>query len=468
MDRRRNIGSCFKVWEENTNIMGSVRPILWSGLLLWGAWGGVPLAEAGEPFKAMAAETTAPLSLGDCIRVALQHHPAAVVAERGTAAAAAAWRQTRASLYPQVTFGSSYNRFQSTRQGFTVGSPGASENRETSLQFSQLVWDSGLTPSRVRQSQARLRQAQWEEAETIQSLAFNVARNFYSVLRSRALVRLNEAIVARAERDVDLARTTVEVGTGAPIDILRAQVPLANAQVDLIAARKQAAKDLEALKNALGLPGDSPLEIAAGPFPGEPTLSLEECRSRAYAQRPELRRLEAELAAAREALQATRIQQRLQLTVNGTYEDFLYSSRDVDREWSAGAVLSAPLFDGGRTKAVVQAAQANLEAVQAQQDQMRQRIDLEVSQAYLDLESARERRQAAQLGVELAQQNLAANQDRYREGVGSLLEVMDAQVELSRAETHQIQAEYDFYLAIIALQQAMGERLPKGAVGEAP
>jgi outer membrane protein len=424
--------------------------------LLGGTWSAVAQAEEATPAGATAA---APLSLAECIRTALQRHPAALAANRGTAAAAAAWRQTRASLYPQVTFGSSYSRFQSTRQGFTVGSPGASENRETSLQLSQLVWDSGLTPSRIRQGQARLWQAQWEETETAQTLAFNVARNFYNVLRSRALLRLNEAIVARAERDVDLAQTAVEVGTGARIDILRAQVPLANARVDLIAARKQAEKDLEALKNAMGLPGTAPLEIAAGPFPAEPTLTLEECRSRAYAQRPELRRLEAALAASREALRAARIQQQPQLSVNGTYEDFFYSSRKVDREWSAGAILSAPLFDGGRTKAAVRAAQAELEAARAQQEQMRQSIDLEVSQAYLDLESARERRQAAQLSVELAQQNLAANQDRYREGVGSLLEVTDAQVELARAETNQIQAEYDFYLAIIALRQAMGERL---------
>lgn len=448
--------------------MVSVRAILWSGFWLWGA--GLPAlwAEEAAPSNAPAAETPAPLSLADCIRIALQQHPAARVADRGTAAAAAAWRQTRAGLYPQVTFGSSYTRFQSTRQGYTVGSPGASENRETSLQLSQLVWDSGLTSSRIRQSQARLQQAQWEEIETAQSLAFNVARNFYNVLRSRALVRLNEAIVERAERDVDLARTTVEVGTGAPIDILRAQVPLANARVDLIAARKQAEKDLEALKNAMGLPGTAPLEVAAGPFPAEPSLSLEECRSRAYAQRPELRRLEAALAASREGLRAARIQQQPQLSVNGNYEDFLYSSRDVEREWSAGAVLSAPLFDGGRTKAAVRAAQANLEAARAQQEQMRQSVDLEVSQAYLDLESARERRQAAQLSVELAQQNLAANQDRYREGVGSLLEVTDAQVELARAETNQIQAEYDFYLAIMALRQAMGERLWEEPRGEAP
>lgn len=435
--------------------------------MLWGAGFHAPQAEETAPSNAPAAETKA-LSLADCIRIALQQHPAALVADRGTAAAAAAWRQTRAGLYPQVTFGSTYTRFQSTRQGFSVGSPGASENRETSLQLSQLVWDSGLTSSRIRQSQARLQQAQWEEVETAQSLAFNVARNFYNVLRSRALVRLNEAIVERAERDVDLARTTVEVGTGAPIDILRAQVPLANARVDLIAARKQAEKDLEALKNAMGLPGTAPLEIAAGPFPAEPSLSLKECRSRAYAQRPELGRLEAALAASREALRAARIQQQPQLSVSGNYEDFFYSSRDVEREWSAGAVLSAPLFDGGRTKAAVRAAQANLEAARAQQEQMRQSVDLEVAQAYLDLESARERRQAARLSVELAQQNLAANQDRYREGVGSLLEVTDAQVELARAETNQIQAEYDFYLAIMALRQAMGERLGEESRGEAP
>jgi outer membrane protein TolC len=245
-------------------------------------------------------------------------------------------------------------------------------------------------------------------------------------------------------------------------------VSLANAQVDLIAARKQAQKDLEGLKNAMGWPSTAPLDVAAGPPPSGLDRSLEECRSRAYAQRPELRRLDATQAASRESVRVARIQRQPQLSVSGNYEDFLYSSREVNNEWTVGATLSAPLFDGGRTRAAVRAAEANLEAARAQQEQTRQSIDLEVSQAYLDLESARERRDAAQQSVDLARQNLTANEDRYREGAGSLLEVTDAQVELSRAETNQVQAEYDLYLAIITLRQAMGEVLPEEARGETP
>lgn len=283
------------------------------------------------------------------------------------------------------------------------------------------------------------------------------AQAYYGVLRAQALVRLNEAVVKRAQKELELAQTAFQVGTGPPLDILRAQVQVSNAQVDLIAARNQVETALAELKNRMGVPWTQSFQvIEAAPLP-DVGQTLEDLLARAWQQRPELQRFSATWEAQAQNLRTARIHRQPQLVINASYQDFLYSSREVDHEWVIGAQLDAPLFDGNRTRAAVAQAQAELAGVRAQEENLRHNIALEVEQAYLALVDARQRREAAQQSVSLAMENLTASEESYKEGVASLLQVTDAQVELTRAETNRIQAEYDFSWALIALRKAVGD-----------
>jgi outer membrane protein TolC len=119
-------------------------------------------------------------------------------------------------------------------------------------------------------------------------------------------------------------------------------------------------------------------------------------------------------------------------------------------------ILTVPLFQGGLTRGRISEARANLIALEAQRDAMRQSILLEVNQAYADLEGATARVNVMESSLQKARENLEIAQGRYEAGLGPYIEVIDAQLSAVNAETDRIQALYDYYLAGARLLKAMG------------
>jgi outer membrane protein len=108
------------------------------------------------------------------------------------------------------------------------------------------------------------------------------------------------------------------------------------------------------------------------------------------------------------------------------------------------------------TKGRVSEARANLRAIEAQRDGLRQSILLEVNQAYADLDTAAARISVMEISEKNAKDNLELAEGRYQAGVGPSLEVTDARLANFRAETDHVQALYDYYLSAARLMKAMG------------
>jgi outer membrane protein TolC len=121
-------------------------------------------------------------------------------------------------------------------------------------------------------------------------------------------------------------------------------------------------------------------------------------------------------------------------------------------------MLTLPLFQGGLTKGRVSEARANLLALEAQRDMMKQSILLEVNQAFADLESASARVDVMEKTLQKARENLDIAQGRYKAGVGPYIEITDAQLSSVNSETDHIKALYDYHLAIAQLMKAMGQK----------
>jgi len=129
---------------------------------------------------------------------------------------------------------------------------------------------------------------------------------------------------------------------------------------------------------------------------------------------------------------------------------------DVQNSWNAGIMLTLPLFQGGLTKGRVAEARANVLALEAQRDAIKQSILLDVNQAFADLESAAARVEVMEKTLQKARENLDIAQGRYKAGVGPYIEVTDAQLSSVNAETDRIKALYDYHVAIAQLLKAMG------------
>ena len=124
--------------------------------------------------------------------------------------------------------------------------------------------------------------------------------------------------------------------------------------------------------------------------------------------------------------------------------------------WNFGLNLSLPIFQGFALDAGIEQAKANLKTVQASNDALVQAVTLDVQQQYSSLEEARERIAATRALVDQSEETLKLAEGRYKQGVGSAVEITDARVGFYNAQTSYIQSLYDYQVAYARLKRAMG------------
>lgn len=406
------------------------------------------------PFEEQRKE---PLTLEDCWRIAEENHGSLIAARRNLRSAEASLTVARAPLIPQLGFGGTFFRGGVIGQqtGFTQRRFGVTETRQYSLNADWTLWDGGRTQERVRQAKAQVRSLQSTLEDTRQSVLFNVTRAYFDLLRAQRLAALAEEQLESAQGHLKLVNARIEVGEAAAIDRYPVEVEVANARLNLLTARNQVRIATNALANAMGLKSGTSLVLADVPEPQIEPVDLEAALQRAFLRRPDLRRLESQMEAARAALNLARIEQRPLLNLASSLEEGLGESA-TRRRWQINASLTFPIFDAGAARAGVEQAKASLEAVQASYEQLRKDIEAEVEEAYLLLTNAQERIVASRALVEQARRNLEAANEKYRLGLAIVLEIVDAQVAFFNAQVNLIQAIYDHHIARAQLERAQG------------
>jgi outer membrane protein TolC len=141
-----------------------------------------------------------------------------------------------------------------------------------------------------------------------------------------------------------------------------------------------------------------------------------------------------------------------------TATSFNLNPRDerTKSDWNFVAGVSMPIWDAGVTRAREQDARYRLESAEARQEQTRIDISTSVQQAVLNIQNAAERLEASQVAVDSAARNLEAANERYRQGVVTVIDITTAQLNNFEAQNNAVQALYDYYIAQAQLQRAVG------------
>jgi outer membrane protein len=397
------------------------------------------------------------LSLDDALRLVLQNNGLARAAIAESDAADARLAAARANLYPSIDLSSSTTRTRIEGGGATADTT----QRQNGFGLEWLLLDNGQRELRIRQSSRTAEAARQNTRETLRRVLFQTARAYYEVLRRKELLQVADAAVRRAETLLEVAKAQAEVGTAPQKDVLQAEADLANARVQQIQARNALRLAETDLKRLIGWEAQKPLpELTAPDTPPtpDPALSVEQLWQRARLQRPDLRDAELRLQISRLGLDAARLNSllRLQISARG-FREYAPNSR---MQGSLSIVASYPLFDGGLTRANLREAEASLQSAQFRLQQAERDAYAEVESALLSLREASERLEASKIAVAAAQRNFDAAQESLREGVGTIVEVLTAQLALITAETNLVQATYDAAVAELQLRVATGERLP--------
>ncbi len=422
-------------------------------------------------------ETGAPanLSLAEAMMLALERHPALRAASHQAAAASAGVEQARAGFLPRVdfsegvtqsnnpvyAFGALLNQGRFTATDFAVdrlNHPDPITNWRTNIWGGIPLFMGGRTVLGYQQAQIGVQVAEQGRARVEQEVLLNVIRAYYGVLLAQEAKATVEAAVRTAEANLTSAEARYEVGVVVASDALAARVRLARLKEEAIAAANQLRLAHAVLNEAMGVALDQPYQMTARldlpPLRHEQLKGLEDL---AREHRPDYRqvaleeqRLEKEVLRAKGALLPS-----LHLLGNYEINNNRFSSDGQD-SWSVGMVLNLNLFNGGADRARIIEAQANHQRALALRERLGNAVGLEVRDAFLALQAARERVNVTRDAVTHAEESLRIVQNRYDSGLTTIVELLDSETALTATRTNLTRALYDATVGQARLDFSLG------------
>ncbi len=404
----------------------------------------------------------APLTLEEAIRIALRNNRSFQIAERTLQKARERVAEARGAGNPQLQTNTTYTRYDqvnTARFGAQQVRLGSIESRIVVATLTQPIDISGLIRKGVHAASLGYELSQLEYERARNDLILQVINAYQNVARADAFVRVAEEALKNAQERLRITRTQVDTGVASRFDLLRAETQVAQSEQALLNARNQAELARAALNNILGRDLNAPVQVVMPDnLPRVELPALETLIQQAYQQRPEVRAAERNRELAQVNIDLARRGNLPTLALNGQWNFNLTPTLFNPRRqvFTATAVLSFPVFDGGITRARVAQAREDWQIAEISLQQVKEGVALEVRTAYLNLKDALQRLEVARKGLEQATEALRLARIRYEAGVSPQLEISDAELAYTQAQTNLVNAQFDYLNAYAALQRAIG------------
>jgi len=400
-----------------------------------------------------------PLSLDEVSLLTLRNNPRARAAAAATTSAQGRVDQARSALNPALALSATATDFASISQGSsnssTSGSGNLASSQTTSAAGRWLVTDFGKSNAAVSVAAKTLESVKMSEVRTLQVLVYQSRTAYLNLVRAKALTQVQVQALANRQGQLDLAKARFNAGPGAPSDILRAQTAVASAAQDLVAARAAELQAQVALALALGL---DPTTTFQPTEPGEAgsSPSLDSSFQDALEHRPDLAQSKRLVEAAGFAVTLARLDNAPSLSATAGYASRGTANAFDTQGLSLGLQVTWPIGDGGMARAKAKSAKADLEAAQASLDQAVQTVKSDVASAYAAYLYAQETVKVAASQLENAKESLRIAEGRFRVGLGTFLEVTDAETSLVSAQQAEVTAKTNLVAAWYTLRLATG------------
>ena len=413
-------------------------------------------------FALLALPATAdPLTLDECVRVALEQHPSYAAANAATDAARESIGVARAGFLPTLAADAAYRRFQThifLPSGLSLAIDpvvGPIDDWSAGVDVRYTLYDHGARHAELTGAQAAHASAGAGAEATREQIVFAVHDAFYRLAAAQSAHDAAAERLQRAEAHVALAQARLDAGAVPPVDVIRARTVAANARLVIANARASTEVARGALNAAMGRPAESPLEIA--PSPGSiPPVDVEASIARALEQRPEAR-----AAREREALQRARVGlaraaygPKARVTAGYGVRDSAFVPQDPD--WYAGISVDIPLWDGHATRHRVASANAEVRRQEAETAAILNAIRQEVWSTGTTLQQRREAVLAAEAARTEAAEAARLASARYEAGAGTINDLLDAEAALLDADAQIIRARFEEQSAYAAFRKASG------------
>ena len=405
-----------------------------------------------------AQTTPAPLTLAECRTLALTQNQRLTAAGHRQQAAETALRVAQTNRLPKLDFSSTsyYVRGLGSilnTQGVTAG-----------VGLTQPIYSGGRIRAQTALAGATARAAGEDTQATRQQLVAQTDQTYWQTvaLRDQVGLALNDRAQLQAlARDLN---NKFQAGLGYKADLLRAEVQLRDSEVRLLRTRDDLRQSQLVLRQLIGRPPGDSLRLAEGIAGDFPVVSAADYQQRAQNQRPDLRRLVLGTAADSLQIEVARSARRPQInaSVNALYlhqkPGFLLPDNNYTPAYALVSV-NLPLAHWRENRLLESQRRSLAQASQADLTEARQQVALEVSRDLLTLNQAARRIALQTLTVAQAQENLRLNDNRFRAGLLSLVDLLQAQAVSQRAAAELVDAQASYRIAEAALGQAVGTEL---------
>ena len=299
--------------------------------------------------------------------------------------------------------------------------------------------------------------ASYEEA--LQQAKYDAISGYYTLIMNRNLVDVAQQAVKDYQGHVTNVEAQYNVGLVASSDVLAAKTNLADSETSLVKAQNTANLAEASLNQVIAYPVQTSITTAEHDLQYKPyNVTLEQAKAYAMLHRSALVKSALDVKSAEEAVRSAKAGYLPTVAVKagrGYIDPDGYFGTST-KSWSVGASASWSLWDGGATQNAIKKANAQLEQAKEANLATVDAVLLAVQKAYLNLRSAEQTIQSTQTAVAQGQESFRIATLRYRAGVGTNLDVLDAETKLTTARNNYVQALYNYNISIAALEQLTG------------
>ena len=424
-----------------------------------GSGSGIPSgADSGQQSSAAPASTTVPqtLSIKDAEQLALKNNPQVSVARLTALASQQVTREARSALWPtavaDLTGVDSQPNSRITAGG--LNNPIIYQRAAVGTSVSQLITDFGRTTNLVSSANLAAKAENENAIATEEQVRLAADQAFYSALQAHSVTKVAEQTVSARQTLTDQVDALFKSKLKSQLDLSFANVNLSQAKLLLLDAQNNENSALAALSAVLGYSTVQNFQLVDDTTPlFSPPGNVDDLISQAFSKRPELLSLNFQYQSAQKYQTAQRDLLFPTIRAAGAVGD-TPARNPVLSNWygAVGVNIEIPIFNGFLYNARSREASLRAQAVQNRVLDLRNRLSRDVRTSWLNANTAFNRLAVTQQLLDQSNLALDLSGTRYRLGLGSIVELSQAQLQQTQAEISNAQASYDYRLALAVLR----------------
>lgn len=442
-------------------------------LLIWFLFfGTLPVGAAEQEKTPVPKASGAFLGYTTAIQIGLEQHPLVKKSLESALAADAVTQQAQSKYYPQIdAYAVQTGGNVRPLSAFNVA---GAQNKPTSyiqnagVIADQLIYDFGQTAHKILAERASTAAAEKDILTHKALVILTVQQVYFDCLRHKRLVQIAEEMVRERGKIRDQVATLYKHQLKSKLDLDLISVELKNAEVLLVQTKNNLRAAFAALNSAMGVRGPADYTLEEVPVSLSPIDTLELLTQESLSQRPELLGSTDRIKAAEERVKSAQSLYLPTINAVGMGGVIHFSNAPVNQDpgatpgltqtwWGAGATLSVPLFTGYLIENRVAEAREQKYKEEKKKMDAANRVVLEVTEAYLTLQTAKQQIRVAEQEAAAAKEALALANERYRLGLASIVDVTTATTEVVAAEVRLADTRYAFQTSAVAVAYATGK-----------